>query len=191
VLLSCCTSVHYAEMAGLRWRRVNLTAEPTVADGKNLPPYTVAVRQGFYRGEFGPPKNAGRNRIERMPNDVVAALLAHRAQSKFTGPDDLVFCNPDGSPLDEDRMRRKLTAACKKAGIAHLGWHAFRRYFATQSDRKGMHPLDRQHSLGHASQEMTARYTTQDLERRTPHVERICRGLLDAAATSKTPAKAS
>jgi len=191
VLLSCCTSVHYAEMAGLRWRRVNLSSKPMVADGKNLPPYSLAIREDYYRGEFGPPKNAGRNRIERMPMDVVTALVAHHARSEFTGPDDLVFCNEEGKPLDEHKMRRKLTAACKAAGILHLGWHAFRRYFATQSDRKGMHPLDRQHSLGHASQEMTARYTTADLERRTPHVERICRGLLDAAATSETPAKAS
>ena len=85
-------------------------------------------------------------------------------------------------------------AACEEAGIPRLGWHAFRRYFATQSDREEMHQVDRQNSLGHSSQEMTAHYTTEDLKRRQPHVERIARGLLaasgeSAAVTSPLPRK--
>src|ERR1035437_194348 len=79
--------------------------------------------------------------------------------------------------ISEDQTRRKLVTACKKAGIPRLGWHAFRRYFATQTDRNGMRPLDRQNSLGHASQEMTAHYTTEDLERRRPAVNAIAKGL--------------
>jgi len=79
--------------------------------------------------------------------------------------------------ISEDQTRRKLVTACKKAGIPRLGWHAFRRYFATQTDRNGMRPLDRQNSLGHASQEMTAHYTTEDLERRRPAVKAIAKGL--------------
>jgi integrase len=177
MVLSCCTSIHYSEMAALRWRRVNLTGEPTAADGKNLPAYSVSVMEGYYRGEFGPPKNRGRYRIEAMPDEVVEVLAAHKARSELAGPDDLVFCTDDGKPLSEDQTRRKLVTACKKAGIPRLGWHAFRRYFATQTDRNGMHPLDRQNSLGHASQEMTAHYTTEDLERRRPAVKAIAKGL--------------
>jgi integrase len=124
----------------------------------------------------------------------VELLREHLVGSQFTGPDDLVFCDEEGKPLDEDRIRRKLVAACKEAGIPRLGWHAFRRYFATQSDRKGMHQVDRQNSLGHASQEMVSHYTEEDLERRQPHVERIARGLLEAsgepaAVTNALPGK--
>jgi integrase len=191
VFFSCCTSIHYAEMAGLRIRRLNLTSEANIADGQNLPACSVAIREDYYRGEFGPTKNKGRDRIEGLPSDLVPMLLAHLARSQFAGPNDLVFCDEEGKPLDEDKMRRKLVAACKEAGIPRLGWHAFRRYFATQSDRKGMHQVDRQNSLGHASQEMVSRYTEEDLERRQPHVERIARGLLEAAAvTNALPGKA-
>jgi integrase len=194
VFFSCCTSVHYAEMAGLRIRRLNLTSEAIIADGQNLPAYSVAIREDYYRGEFGPTKNKGRERIEGLASDLVPRLLAHLARSQFLGPDDLVFCDEAGKPMDEDKTRRKLVAACKEAGIPRLGWHAFRRYFATQSDREEMHQVDRQNSLGHSSQEMTAHYTTEDLKRRQPHVERIARGLLAAsgesdAVTSPLPRK--
>jgi integrase len=194
VFLSCCTSAHYAEMAGLRIKRLNLTGEATMADGQNLPAYSVAIREDYYRGEFGPTKNKGRERIEGLASDLVPRLLAHLARSQFLGPDDLVFCDEEGKPMDEDKTRRKLVAACKEAGIPRLGWHAFRRYFATQSDREEMHQVDRQNSLGHSSQEMTAHYTTEDLKRRQPHVERIARGLLaasgeSAAVTSPLPRK--
>ena len=195
VFLSCCTSAHYAEMAGLRIKRLNLTGEATMADGQNLPAYSVAIREDYYRGEFGPTKNKGRERIEGLASDLVPRLLAHLARSQFLGPDDLVFCDEEGKPMDEDKTRRKLVAACKEAGIPRLGWHAFRRYFATQSDREEMHQVDRQNSLGHSSQEMTAHYTTEDLKRRQPHVERIARGLLEASGepagvTNALPGKA-
>src|ERR1017187_4278228 len=36
VLLSSSSSIHFSEMAGLRWKRVNLSDVPTIADGKNL-----------------------------------------------------------------------------------------------------------------------------------------------------------
>ena len=195
VFLSCCTSSAYGEMAAVRIRRLNLTDEATIADGKNLPAYSVAIRETYYRGEFGPPKTKGRDRIEGLPSDVVEVLRAHMARSQFTGLDDLVFCDEDGKPLGEDKIRRKLVAACKEAGIPRLGWHAFRRYFATQSDREEMHQVDRQNSLGHASQEITNHYTTEDLERRQPHAERIAQGLLgasgkSASVTSPLPGKA-
>src|ERR1019366_10273358 len=89
----------------------------------------------------------------------------------------LVWLPKGRKEISEDQTRRKLVTACKKAGIPRLGWHAFRRYFATQTDRNGMRPLDRQNSLGHVSQEMTAHYTTEDLERRRPAVKAIAKGL--------------
>jgi integrase len=72
--------------------------------------------------------------------------------------------------MDEDKTRRKLVAACKEAGIPRLGWHSFRRYFATQSAREEMHQVDRQNSLGHSSQEMTVSAGIKH-----PHFCRFCR----------------
>src|SRR5664280_1801189 len=136
VFLSCCTSAHYAEMAGLRIKRLNLTGEVTMDDGQNLPAYSVAIKEDYYRGEFGPTKNKGRERIEGLASDLVPRLLAHLARSQFLGPDDLGFCDGEGKPMDEDKTRRKLVAACKEAGIPRLGWHACLLYTSDAADEE-------------------------------------------------------
>ena len=50
--------------------------------------------------------------------------------------------------------------------------------------RNGVARLIAADSFLNASQEMTAHYTTEDLKRRQPHVERIARGLLEASGES-------
>ena len=185
VLLSCSTSIHYAEMAGLRWKRVNLTGSPVIADGKNLPPCAVAVRENYYRKEFGTPKTKARKRIEPLTPEIVQVLSAMKERTKFNGPEDLVFGKETGTAMDEDVMRRKLAKAAKAAGIPWgVTWHCFRRYFATASDRLGMATEDRKSSMGHASEEMTAHYTTTDIERRRPVMCQITTGLLKAPDTT-------
>jgi integrase len=92
-----------------------------------------------------------------------------------------VFANPAGGSYDEDVLRRKLKKAGEQVGISWtVSWHCFRRYFATESDRKGMSQDDRQASLGHASSEMTAHYTTNDIERRRPITNLIAADLVQS-----------
>jgi hypothetical protein len=50
-LLSICTSMNFAEMAGLRWHRVNLEATPTTTDGESLPPFSLRVAENFFGGQ--------------------------------------------------------------------------------------------------------------------------------------------
>jgi len=192
VILSCSTSVHYAEAMGLRWKRLNLSGAASIADGKNLPPLSLAVRENYYRGSFGTTKTRARNRIEPLPAIAAEALAALKAGSRFTGPDDLVFCDHTiGAPLDEDMLRRKLKKAGGQVGIPWtLGFHCLRRYFATESDRKGMSQGDRQASLGHASAQMIALYTTEDIERRRPVTNQIAANLIQTREPgSKSPSK--
>jgi integrase len=184
VILSCATSVHFAEMMALRWKRVNLGDQPIIADGRNLPAFSLAIRENYYRGSFGSTKTRARNRIEPLPTVVVKALAALQVRSKFTGQEDLVFCDGTGEVIDEDVLRRKLKKAGEKAGIPWVSWHCFRRYFATESDRKGMLQGDRQASLGHASAEMTALYTTEDIDRRRPITEQIAADLVQLVKIS-------
>ncbi len=181
VLLSCTTSINYAEMVGLRWKRVNLTDRPGIADGKNLPPFSVSVFENYYRKEFGTPKTGARKRIQPLTPEIVEIL---KAQTQFNGPEDLIFCDDRGKAPDEDVMRRRLAKAGEAAGIPwRVTWHCFRRYFATASDRLGMTTEDRKRALGHSSDEMTSHYTTVDIERRRPILCQITRGLL------QTPSK--
>ena len=51
--LAVMTSMNVAEICGLRWKRVNLTAEAIIMDDELLPPFMVGVRQQWYKGEWG------------------------------------------------------------------------------------------------------------------------------------------
>src|ERR1039457_4219176 len=124
-------------MAAVRWRRVNLTDQPTLADGRNLPAYAAAIREDYYGGEFSSTKTEARNRLIPLAPTLVKALTALKARSRFHGPDNLAFCDHRGKPLHKDTMDYKLEKASKEAGIPQTRWHRLRRYFATQSDRLG------------------------------------------------------
>lgn len=62
VLCASLTSMNIAEICGLKWDRVNLTALPLIVDGESVPPHHLAVREQWYRSEFGSVKAAARRR---------------------------------------------------------------------------------------------------------------------------------
>ena len=171
-LLSMTTSLNVAEMLGLRWKQVNLTAQPQVTSGDVLQPYTLAVRENYYRGKFGSVKVKSRRRDVPLGNSVVIALLQLQARSKFIGPDDLVFASRKGTPLNENNlMRRVIKPAAKALGMPWLSWHVFRHTHATLGEQIGMALSDRQAQMGHGTIQMTMYYTHSDMERRRAAVE--------------------
>jgi integrase len=87
-LVSMTASLNVAELLGLRWSRLNLTSEVQVVGTEVLQPYSLAVRENYYRGKFGSVKKKSRNRNLPLSRSAIDALLAIRVESKFTGPDD-------------------------------------------------------------------------------------------------------
>jgi len=177
-LLSMTTSMNVAEMLGLRWERVNLTGEPVIAGSEVLQPYTLIVRENYYRGVFGTVKAKSRRRTVPLVTSVVTELIALRNRSKFTGPTDLVFSTQKGTPLDEHNLRRReLTPAGKELSIPWLSWHVFRHTHATLGDQIGMALADRVAQMGHGDLRMTMLYTHTDIERRRASIEKIAEQL--------------
>src|SRR5262249_30299770 len=86
-LLSMTTSLNVAEMLGLRWKRVNLIGKAVIVGGEILQPYTLAVRENFYRGKFGSVKAKSRRRNVPLSSSVVKALADVRLRAMYTGPD--------------------------------------------------------------------------------------------------------
>ena len=181
-LLACSTSTNSAEMAGVPWRRVNLTDQPIIVEGQNLPPYSLAIWSNCNRGSVGPTKTKSRYRILPLGSTLVAVLSALKASTEFNGPDDLVF-GTGKTPINYDVSLRKLKKAGRQAGI-EVSWHDLRRFFANMSDQLGMPEPDRQYMLGHSSAAMTRHYTTTPaIERNRPFVEKITRALLALGVT--------
>jgi integrase len=149
------------ELVALRWQDVDLEA------GK------VLVRQTIWRGIIGLPKNHKPREIPLSAN-VVAMLKAHR---HLRGP--LVFCDAGGEYLRVNKLNRVMEAACKRAGLRHIGWHVLRHTFASHLAMRNVPLKAVQELLGHASIQMTMRYAHL-----SPTVSRSAVDLLESPAVA-------
>ena len=124
---------------------------------------------------------AGKKRVERIPKDWVddvrrrvEAGRAFQAPSKFTGPDDPVFCNRTGRPHTIANLnKRTLKPTAESLGMGWVSWHAFRRTHATLMDQANAAVADRIAQMGHSAFAMTLKYTSADIERRRGIVEQV------------------
>lgn len=97
VPLGAYSGLRLGEMAGLRWRRVDLergrveVAEISVEINGNI--------------TFGPPKTKAGRRVVAVPDVVVASLCA--AKPPHADQDDLVFRAPGGGPIRHRLFRRR------------------------------------------------------------------------------------
>lgn len=173
VMFAVLTGLNIAEVLGVCWQAVNLSDRPVFSNGETLPPWTVAVRQQWYRGAYSPTK--AKNRIRNVPVPVAlrSVLTVMSQRQKWNGPTDPVFVARTGKPADEHNiMRRHIKPAAEQLGM-RVSWHVFRRTFSTLSDQVEMTAGQRQALMGHASVLMTARYTTTGTEEVRTALDRL------------------
>jgi integrase len=137
------TGLRLGELRALRW------------DGVDTVRAMLVVRQAFsgYGNVLGPPKS-GKDRTIPL-NDAAAA--AFRAQKHLRGR--LCFCNTEGKLLTRTDCRAPIWRACKRAGLRQVGWHVCRHSFASGLVMVGVPIRVVQELLGHATIEMTMRYS--------------------------------
>jgi integrase len=139
----------------------------------------LAVRENYYRGEFGSVKASSRRRVVPLTPALAEALSAHRTRSAYRGPGDLVFCTRTGRPHSErNLLARAIKPAGEALGMPWLSWHVFRRTHATFGERIGMALADRQAQMGHGDPRMTLHYTHEDVARRRASLGAIKERLL-------------
>ena len=178
-LLSMTTSLNVAEMLALRWKRVNLTDEVAIVGAEVMKPWSLAVRENYYRGQFGSVKAKSRRRDVPLSGSVVGALSELKAASKYSAPEDLVFATRNGTPFSErNLLRRVLKPAGEGLGIPWLSWHVFRHTHATLGEQIGMALSDRQAQMGHGDVRMTMHYTHSDMNRRRQSIEAMTERLI-------------
>jgi integrase len=98
--------------------------------------------------------------MRRVPlADQAASALARMSQRKrFTSPDDLVFCNVFGRPLDDSALRRRYRRAQTAAGIRPLRFHDLRHTFGSLLAMRGVDIVTIQKAMGHSALATTGRY---------------------------------
>lgn len=178
ILMMAQLGLRIGEATGLRWKWVNLDDEYRVVDGEAIPPYSIAVRESFVRGEWRPLlKSRHSQRTLPLPATLWVELSLHLARTKFHAPEHPVFANRVGDPLDGHNLAsRYLKPAARKIGLPWVHFHCLRHTAATHLDPL-MSATEKQRMLGHGSVEMGSQYTHPELNR--------LRGVLDEAASKR------
>ena len=131
-LMAILTDMTLAEICGLQWKWVNLTAACSYADGEPIPPLTIAVRKQWYGGELA---DAGRKRRQRnvpIPPPLLPILIELSRRAAFTAPDDFLLVSRNGTPLiEQDIALRRLKPIGRDLQMPWLSWHVFRRTHTT------------------------------------------------------------
>lgn len=158
LLLGLRTGLRLGELRGLRWRDVDL-------DGGR-----VRVEQSLTNAGFGTPKS-GKGRSVPLARDIRGVLAARRGRAKG---DELVFTQPDGSPLAHISINRALRRAAVWAGIErNVTPHLLRHTFASQAVLAGVPIRVVQEWLGHADISMTMRYSHLSPEGQGGMIDRL------------------
>jgi integrase len=119
---------------------------------------SVRFRRAMVLGKVGPTKS-GRERSVPLTVALEAALKSIR---HLRG--QLVFCNPDGSPLTLWQLHDRFQFVCRRAGLRRIRWHDMRHSFASQLVIAGVPIRQVQEWLGHQSITMTMRLLTPGSE---------------------------
>jgi len=152
------TGLRRGELLALTWKDIDLANA------------TLTVRRGLVRTKetgltFQEPKTKTSQRTIPLPDEVVAALKAHRvrqAKEKLElGPayedSGLVFANELGKPIEPRNLDRTFYRVRKKAGLpADVNLHALRHTYATRLLERGVSLKTIQKLLGHSKYDVTA-----------------------------------
>ncbi len=165
VVFLAVTGLRIGEAMGLRWRWVNLTAEPAIVEAEVIPPMSVAVRENYVRGRYQSLKTARSSRNVPVPAWFAPRLAALMTTGISATPEDPVFRASNGHPLDQHNLaRRALKPAAQALGMPWVSWHCLRHTNSTLADAAGLSLSERQRILGHATGEMSLHYTHAELE---------------------------
>lgn len=140
------TGLRISEAIALQWRHLEL-------DGSKA---HVKVRRGVVRGRIGPPKTRHSRRDVPLEPALVDALRKRRKESEWPGDEDLVFSATNGALIHVSNLRRRvLKPAAEEAGVAWVGFHAFRHTCASMLFQEGRNAVQVQRWLGHHSAAFT------------------------------------
>lgn len=115
---------------------------------------------------FREPKGRSK-RVVQIPPELVPQLWAHREaqlRERSASDDrwqdhDLVFCQPNGAPVDGRRDWQEWSEILRAAGVRHVRVHDGRHTAGTLLVEQGVHVRVVQEILGHSDIRVTQRYT--------------------------------
>ena len=92
-----------------------------------------------------------------MMEEVAEALARHGQRERFTGGQDLVFCDPLGRHLGYQSLTRRYKESLTRAELRSLRFHDLRHTFGTHAIRHA-DPREVMEWMGHADLATTQKY---------------------------------
>jgi integrase len=133
------------ELLALRWRDVDFAGS------------ALTVARAMSAGVESTTKS-GRIRRVPMADQAAAALDRMSRRGHYTSPNDLVFCNAFGRPLDGSALRRRYKRAQLAASVRGLRFHDLRHTFGSLLAANGVDVVTIQKAMGHSALSTTSRY---------------------------------
>jgi integrase len=145
------TGLRQAELLGLRWRDIDLYLQ------------SISVCRTLYkrRGvcEFKEPKTSHSKRRVSMTAKLADYLSEYKGEreslslhlGRLLKPDDLVFANVEGKPIDPGVLSHNFARIAKRAGLQGVRFHDLRHTFASLMLLRGAKPKVISEALGHSS----------------------------------------
>jgi integrase len=153
VLVAMTTGLRRGELFGLKWEDVRIDY--------HMPERSqLRIVRSVVNGIEGDVKTAGSKRLLPIDEDAAAALAAWRRKSRFSSDADWVFTSPTSlgrKPYaPKTQLDRHVIPAAQRAKITKtIGWHTFRRTYATLLQARGANMKVTQELMRHASPVMT------------------------------------
>jgi len=156
IALTATTGVRRGELLALRWstsidfERKRLVVSESLEETK------------MFGLRFKAPKS-GKVRVIPIADGMIPVLLAHRAKQnaeklrrgRHYQDNDLVFCNPDGSPWPPDTLTKQFAELAKNLGVKGFRFHDLRHAFATLTLKNGTPVKEVSTLLGHSTESIT------------------------------------
>ncbi|MEA3442899.1 MAG: site-specific integrase [Chloroflexota bacterium] len=145
------SGLRQAELLALRWRDIDFDSKSIIV------PRTLYKRRGVC--EFKEPKTAHSRRRVSMTPKLAIFLKDYKAEresfflhlGRLSRPDDLVFANVEGKPLDPGVLSHAFARIVKRAGLENVCFHGLRHTFASLMLLRGAKPKVISEALGHSS----------------------------------------
>jgi integrase len=133
------------ELLALRWRDVDFAGS------------ALTIARAMSAGVESSTKSG---RVRRVPlaDQAASALDRMSRREHFTSPDDPVFCNAFGRPLDGSALRRRYKRGQVGAGARPLRFHDLRHTFGSLLAARGVDVVTIQKAMGHSALSTTSRY---------------------------------